>query len=94
MLFAIWAVDLVKSIGTQTIPRLSEVRIDGTVLLFTLAIAIGTGLLFGLAPGLASGKPDLTESLKEGGRGSTAGRRHNRFAMLSSSRKSRSHSSS
>ena len=47
--------------------------------LFTLAIAIGTGLLFGLAPGLASGKPDLTESLKEGGRGSTAGRRHNRL---------------
>ena len=74
-----WSVDLVKSIGTQTIPRLSEVHIDGAVLLFTLAIAIGTGLLFGLAPGLASGKPDLTESLKEGGRGSTAGRHHNRL---------------
>ena len=79
VLFAIWAIDLVKSIGTQTIPRLSEVHIDGTVLLVTLAIAIGTGLIFGLVPGLASGKPDLTESLKEGGRGSTSGRRHNRL---------------
>ena len=68
-----------KSIGAQTIPRLSEVSIDSTVLLVTLAIAIGTGLLFGLVPGLASGKPDLTESLKEGGRGSTSGRRHNRL---------------
>ena len=77
--FAIWAIDLVKTIGTQTIPRLSEVHIDGTVLLVTLAIAIGTGLIFGLVPGLASGKPDLTESLKEGGRGSTSGRRHNRL---------------
>ncbi len=76
---AIWAIDLVKSIGTETIPRLSEVHIDGTVLLVTLAVAIGTGLIFGLVPGLASGKPDLTESLKEGGRGSTAGRRHNRL---------------
>jgi putative ABC transport system permease protein len=58
---------------------LGEVQIDGTVLLVTLAIAIGTGFIFGLAPGLASGKADLTESLKEGGRGSTSGRRHNRL---------------
>ena len=79
VLFAIWAIDLVKSISTQTIPRLGEVQIDGTVLLVTLAIAIGTGFIFGLAPGLASGKADLTESLKEGGRGSTSGRRHNRL---------------
>ena len=54
-------------------------RIDSTVLLVTLAIAIGTGLIFGLVPGLASGKPDLTEALKEGGRGSTSSRRHNRL---------------
>lgn len=79
ILLAIWAIDLVKSIGTQTIPRLSEVHIDLTVLLVTLAIAIGTGLLFGLVPGLASGRSDLTEALKEGGRGSTSGRRHNRL---------------
>jgi predicted permease len=79
VLFAIWAIDLVKMLGTQTIPRLSEVRIDGTVLLVTLAIAIGTGLIFGLVPALASGKPDLTEALKEGGRGSTSSRRHNRL---------------
>ena len=57
MLLAIWAVDLVKSIGTQTIPRLGEVHIDVTVLLVTLAIAIGAGLAFGLVPGLASGNP-------------------------------------
>jgi putative ABC transport system permease protein len=77
---AFWAIDLVKSIGTQTIPRLSEVHLDLTVLLVTLAIAVGAGIAFGIAPGLASGKLDLTESLKEGGeRGSSAGRRHNRL---------------
>ncbi|MGH7939384.1 MAG: ABC transporter permease, partial [Bryobacteraceae bacterium] len=78
-LLAIWAIELVKKLGTQTIPRLGEVSVDGSVLLVTLAIAVGTGLLFGLVPGLASGKPDLTEALKEGGRGSTSSRRHNRF---------------
>ncbi len=53
--------------------------IDSTVLLVTLGIAIGTGLLFGLVPALATGKPDLTEALKEGGRGSTTSRRHNQL---------------
>jgi putative ABC transport system permease protein len=81
-LLAFWAIDLVKSIGTQTIPRLNEVHLDPTVLLVTLAIAVGAGLTFGLAPGLASGKLDLTESLKEGGRGSTSGRRHNRLRNI------------
>jgi putative ABC transport system permease protein len=76
---AIWAIELVKTLGTQTIPRLGEVSIDSTVLLVTLAIAIGTGLLFGLVPALATGKPDLTEALKEGGRGSTTSRRHNQL---------------
>ena len=79
IVLAIWVIDLVKSIGTQTIPRLSEVQIDWTVLFVTLAIAVGAGLIFGTAPGLASSKLDLTESLKEGGRGSTSGRRHDRL---------------
>jgi putative ABC transport system permease protein len=76
---AIWAIDLVKSLGTQTIPRLSEVHIDLMVLFVTFLVAVGSGLIFGIVPGLASSKLDLTESLKEGGRGSTAGRRHNRM---------------
>ena len=42
-------------------------------------MAIGTGLIFGIVPALASGKPDLTESLKEGGRSSTTGRHRNRL---------------
>ncbi len=78
-LLALWAIGFVRSIGPQTIPRLSEVHLDLTVLLVTLAIALGAGLAFGIAPGLAGGKLDLTESLKEGGRGSTSGRRHNRL---------------
>jgi putative ABC transport system permease protein len=79
VLLAIWGIAAVKSIGAQTIPRLTEVSIDWVVLGVTLAVAIGTGLIFGIVPALASGKPDLTESLKEGGRSSTTGRHRNRL---------------
>jgi predicted permease len=55
-------------LGAQKLPRLQAVRIDAGVLAFTAAVAIGTGLLFGLAPILAAFKIDLNTALKEGGR--------------------------
>lgn len=76
---AIWALDLLKLIGAQTVPRIAEVNIDLRVLLVTLGVAVGTGIIFGLIPALASGKPKLTEALKEGGRGATSGVRRNRL---------------
>ncbi|HKQ40701.1 MAG TPA: ABC transporter permease [Verrucomicrobiae bacterium] len=79
VLLAIWGVDLLKTIGSQTVPRLREVNLDLRVLMMTLGISVGTGILFGLVPGLGSAKPELTESLKEGGRSSTEGRRSNRL---------------
>lgn len=82
VLLTIWSIDSLKSIGMQTVPRLSEVNIDWRVLAMTLAIAIGTGILFGLTPAFTSVKPDLTESLKEGGRGSTEGSRRNRLRNI------------
>src|SRR5881296_1367840 len=79
VLLALWGVELLKTIGAQTVPRLHEVNIDLVVLGVTLAICVGTGIIFGLAPGLASSRPKLTEALKEGGRGSTVGTRRNRL---------------
>ena len=79
VLLALWGVELLKPIGAQTVPRLREVNVDLGVLGMTLAIAVGTGIIFGLAPGLASGRSELTEALKEGGRSSTAGTRRNRL---------------
>ena len=58
---------------------LCEVNLDLTVLAITFLVSVGTGIVFGMVPGLASGKPELTEALKEGGRGSTEGRRRNRL---------------
>jgi putative ABC transport system permease protein len=44
-----------------------DLRIDSTVLLFTLGLSVVTGLLFGLAPAIQSLRVDLNEALKQGG---------------------------
>ncbi|MDQ6622434.1 MAG: ABC transporter permease, partial [Verrucomicrobiota bacterium] len=77
-LLAIWGLDLLRAIGTVTVPRLAEANLDLRVLAVTLVVSVLTGILIGLVPALASAKPELTEALKEGGRGSTSGVRRNR----------------
>jgi len=56
-----------------SLPREAVVSMDGRLLLFTLLIAVVTGLLFGLAPALQAARPDLATCMREGGRGSTTG---------------------
>jgi putative ABC transport system permease protein len=58
----------------QTVLVGREIGLNGTVLLFTLAISVATGVLFGLAPALAAARPDLSGVLKEGGREAAGGR--------------------
>jgi predicted permease len=53
------------------LPRSEEIGVHTPVLLFTLAVSLASGILFGLAPSLKSSKPDLESSLKAGGRGLT-----------------------
>jgi putative ABC transport system permease protein len=77
MILSIWGLELLKQIGARTVPRLAEVNVDLVVLIVTAVVAVGTGILFGLIPAIASAKPELTEALKEGGRGSTSGARRN-----------------
>lgn len=56
-----------------TIPRLSEVRLDGPVLLFALVLGLASSLIFGLVPAFRVARPDLQTMLKEGGRSFGAG---------------------
>lgn len=77
-LLAIWGLDLLRAIGAVTVPRIAEANLDPRVLFVTLVASVLTGILIGLIPAFASAKPELTEALKEGGRGSTTGTRSNR----------------
>ena len=56
-----------------SLPSEASIQIDMPVLLFTLAISVVTGVVFGLAPALHAASPKLAETMKEGGRGSTSG---------------------
>ncbi len=78
LLLAFWAVGWVVSLSADTIPRVHEISLDPRVALFTLLLSLITGLLFGLAPAIQVSRPDLTDALKESGRG-TAGHRRNRL---------------
>jgi len=74
VLFAWWGMKTLLAINPQAIPRLEEIRIDGTVGLVTLALALLTGIIFGLAPAMQLLRGELHSSLKEGSRGgSTSG---------------------
>jgi putative ABC transport system permease protein len=68
VLIAMLGIDLLLKIGEGSIPRTADVKIDATVMMFTLLVSLGTGLLFGLAPALRALKLSLTDSLKEAGR--------------------------
>jgi len=77
IILSVWGLVLLKQIGARTIPRLAEVNVDVVVLFVTAIVAVGTGILFGLIPALATAKPELTEALKEGGRSSTTSAQRN-----------------
>jgi putative ABC transport system permease protein len=77
IVLAIWGLDILRSVTARTVPRIAEVNLDLTVLAWTFVVAVGTGVVFGFFPALASSKPQLTEALKEGGRGSTESGRRN-----------------
>jgi putative ABC transport system permease protein len=82
LLVAMWGVDLLVAASPAELPRVREIGLDAHVLGFTAAVALLTGILFGLAPAMQASKLDLNESLKEGGRGSTESLRRNRVRSL------------
>ena len=82
LLLAIWGLKLIVALSPADIPRLDHTRVDLPVLAFTLGISLLTGVIFGLVPALQATRPDLTDSLKEGDRGSTGGIRGMRIRNI------------
>jgi predicted permease len=65
------ALNGLKAILPANIPRVSEVSLDGGVLLFTVVASLLTSVAFGLVPALHAAKTDLREALSQGARGSS-----------------------
>ena len=81
LLSAAWGTQAAVRSLPDALPRAEEVRLDGRVLLFTCAVSLLAGILFGLVPALKSSGTRLQEMLKEGGRGA-GGTRHRAQDMI------------
>ena len=79
----------IAAVGTKALvlllpadfPRAASISLDRAMLGWTFFITLGTGLLFGLAPALQAARFDVQQSLRECGRGTSAGKRHMRLRI-------------
>ncbi|MGB6495833.1 MAG: ABC transporter permease [Candidatus Acidiferrum sp.] len=74
LVLAVWGTKAVLASLPGALPRAEEVSLDSRVLLFTLALSLLAGIVFGLAPALKTSRVNLQEILKESGRGSSGAR--------------------
>jgi putative ABC transport system permease protein len=86
LLLASWAIQVLSASippsSITTIIGARGIRLDVWMLGFTLLISLLTGIVFGLAPALQISRPDLNETLKEGGRGTAGSFRGRRLRSL------------
>jgi len=81
-----WGVRVVQRFAPADLPRVTEIRVDGTVLAFAALVTLATGLLFGTWPALRASHGDTVGTLRDGGRGASgtsrwAGRARRRLAV-------------
>ena len=79
LLMVVWLSPVLLHLAPGSLPRLNEVELNWSVLLFCLMISVLTGIAFGLAPAIQLSSGALAGNLKEGSRGSTGGRGQYRF---------------
>ena len=79
---AYWGMHLIRNGMPPEVERYilgwQDIHLDGRALLFTLVAALGSGILAGLVPAWQASKPNLTDALREGGRGSSSGKARHR----------------
>ena len=68
MILARFGIDVLIAVGPENLPRLSHVRIDPTVVSFTILAALTSAVVFGLVPALRASKPDIMDLLRRSGR--------------------------
>ena len=81
LFLASWAIPVLAAYAPSAdhLPQIGNIRVNYTVLFFTIVLATVTGFVAGLFPSLSTLRTDLVKNLKEGGRANTAGRSHGRM---------------
>jgi putative ABC transport system permease protein len=82
LLLALAGIGILRTFIPITIAQVGPITVNGTVLVFTLLIALVTGIAFGLVPAIQGSHFNLNDTLKESGRDSTGGSRGNRIRGL------------
>ena len=77
--FSVWGIRILVGMMPAWFPMRDHIEINGRILFYTLALTLGAGVLFGLAPALQATRPNLSGALREGSRGSTVGLRRGRL---------------
>ncbi len=78
VVLAFWSMDLLRVLLPPDMPRAGDIRIDGGVIAFALAISVAAGVLFGCLPAWRASRMNVNEALKAGSRSATAGKRSQR----------------
>jgi predicted permease len=71
LLLALFGLQVMRSFGPGSVPRLGEIQISAGVLAFTIVVSLLSGILFGLGPAWRLRQLNLQEALRDAGRGST-----------------------
>src|SRR5688572_9203229 len=84
ILISLWGIPAIVALAPEETPRLNEVSMNGTVLIFSLLLSALTGILFGMAPALRVSRRRLSSSLKQdtAGGGTDPRRVHLRDLLL------------
>jgi putative ABC transport system permease protein len=84
LLLGAWAVSLFGALAAPSVPqlRVNALNLDRSVFIFTAFLSVGSGVLFGLAPALATRQLALNTALKQGSGWAGSGRSRTRSALL------------
>jgi putative ABC transport system permease protein len=82
LLIALGTRRLVQALPAGTLPRAEEVSFSPGIILFSVGLTLAAGLFFGLLPALRASSGNIHESLKEGSRGTSSGRKSRRTSAI------------
>ena len=82
VVLAVWGLDSLRAILPEDLTHVSTVAIDGRVLVYTIAISLVTGVVFGILPALHGAASSPNDALKEGARGTSGVRQRARSVLV------------